>query len=306
MTLRRKDKTLVEILERLTALEGKVDRITPAVRSTASGFGPAQASPSSQPSFSTDTEEHMAFTPVSSHRPSTQPSPGSGGPTILLPRSYRHASAAHRMLTWPAIQQLLLQSLAPSVADIKILEQDGSAFMVQVHRDMPNLPLSEDLEESPFMGMQSQATRNTGGTRVTFPSLSRSEMYRLATSYFDTFNFIYPFLDRQNFLSDTLGRVLAEGFDGDSDSVIALLVFALGELAIEGSRGDPVDTYNGRQSGIRGGTAEKPPGLAYFNEARKRMGFVSSQCDLETVQIFSLTAYGPHSPLNQILITKPF
>ena len=288
MFQRRKDKTLVEILERLTALEGKVDRITPAGRSTTAGFGPPQASPSSQPSFSTDTEEHMAFTPATSHRPSTQPSPGSTGPAI--PQLYRHASAAHRMLTWPAIQQLLLQSLAPSVADMKILEQDGSAFMVQIHRDMPNLPLSEDLEESPFVGMQSQATRTAGGSRVTFPSLTRGEMYRLSTSYFDTFNFIYPFLDRQNFLSDTLGRVLAEGFDGDSDSVIALLVFALGELAIEGARGDPIETYNGRQSGVRGGTAEKPPGLAYFNEARKRLGFVSSQCDLETVQIFSLTA----------------
>jgi len=295
---RRKDKTLVEILERLTSLEGKVDLITPAARSTVGGFGPSQVSPASQPSFSTDNEDHMTFSAAVSHRPSTQASPASNAPP-MMPVPYRHASAAHRMLSWAAIQQLLLQSLAPSVADLKILEQDGSAFLVQIHRGMPNLPLSEDLEESPFVGMQSQATRTAGGSRVTFPSLSRSEMFRLATSYFDTFNFIYPILDRQNFLSDTLGRVLAEGFDGDSDSVLALLVLALGELAIEGARGDPIEVYNGRQSGIRGGTAENPPGLAYFNEARKRLGFVSSQCDLETVQIFSLTAYVPLSSSNQ-------
>ena len=77
-------------------------------------------------------------------------------------------------------------------------------------------------------------------------------MGRLATAYFDTFNFIYPFMDRQIFTSDILVRVRTEGFDGDTDSVIALLVFALGELAIEGSRGNPIEVYQGRPSGASG------------------------------------------------------
>lgn len=100
-------------------------------------------------------------------------------------------------------------------------------------------------------------------------------------------------MDRQNFISDTLTRVKAEGFDGDTDSVIALLVFALGELAIEGSTGSPIEFHDGRPSGIRGGTASRPPGLALFNEARKRLGFVFTQCNLENVQILSLAAYVP-------------
>lgn len=115
-------------------------------------------------------------------------------------------------------------------------------------------------------------------------------MHQLATAYFDTFNFIYPFMDRQNFISDTLTKVHTEGFNGDADSVIALLVFALGELAIEGLRGNPIEVYKGRASGVRGGTAAKPPGLALFNEARKRIGFVLTDCDLENVQIYSLAA----------------
>lgn len=85
-------------------------------------------------------------------------------------------------------------------------------------------------------------------------------------------------------------RVHTEGFDGDTDSVIALLVFALGELAIEGSRGTPIGVHNGRPSGLRGGSLRRPPGLALFNEARKRIGFVLTECDLENVQIFSLAA----------------
>lgn len=123
---------------------------------------------------------------------------------------------------------------------------------------------------------------------MTFPDLDKDAMSQLASSYFDTFNLLYPFMDRQYFMQNTLVKVHTEGFEGDNESVIALLVFALGELAIEGSRGKPVDTKGSRPSGIRGGTAEKPPGLALFTEARRRMGFVLTGCELENVQIYSL------------------
>lgn len=194
------------------------------------------------------------------------------------------------MLTWPAIQQLLLQALPSNIGDLKSLEQEGSVFIVRVQEAMPKLSQEEALQDRPFVGMQSQVTRTAGGARTTFPRLTREIMHQLATAYFDTFNFIYPFMDRQNFISDTLSKVHTEGFSGDTDSVIALLVFALGELAIEGSRGNPIEVYKGRASGVRGGTASKPPGLAFFNEARKRIGFVLTECELENIQIYSLAA----------------
>lgn len=195
------------------------------------------------------------------------------------------------MLIWPAIQQLLLQALPSNIGDLTSLEQEGSAFIIRIQEGTSELSLDEALQDRPFVGMQSQATRVAGGARITFPGLTREIMHQLATAYFDTFNFIYPFMDRQNFISDTLTKVHTEGFNGDTDSVIALLVFSLGELAIEGSRGNPIEVYNGRASGVRGGTASKPPGLALFNEARKRIGFVLTECDLENVQIYSLAAY---------------
>jgi hypothetical protein len=159
-----------------------------------------------------------------------------------------------------------------------------------MQKGTPNLPLDEMLSDKPFIGMQTQATRAAGGIRTTFPALTKEAMQNLAKAYFDTFNFIYPFMDRQNFLSDTLTKVYTEGFDGDTDSVIALLVFALGELAIEGFRGNPIERHGNRPSGVRGGTSTRPPGLGLFNEARKRIGFVLTACDLENVQIFSLAA----------------
>ncbi|KAE8440805.1 hypothetical protein EG329_006561 [Mollisiaceae sp. DMI_Dod_QoI] len=287
-----KDKTLVEILDRLKSLEGKVDRI-PTGRTPASapspapvraGFGSPQPAPSSQPSFSTELDL-SPFSP-----PSLRPSQDSSASGLGRVPTYRHVSAAHKILTWPVVQQLLLQALPANVGNLKTLEQDGPAFIIQLQKGVPILPLDEELQDRPFVGMQSQATRVAGGPRIIFPDLTRDIMHRLATAYFDTFNFIYPFMDRQNFISDTLTKVCTEGFDGDPDSVIALLIFALGELAIEGSRGQPISEGDSRSSGVRGGSALRPPGLALFNEARKRIGFVLTGCDLENVQIYSLAA----------------
>jgi hypothetical protein len=177
------------------------------------------------------------------------------------------------------------------VGDLKSLEQEGSAFLIGIEEGTPGLPLDDALQDRPFVGMQSQATRTSGGARVIFPALTHDVMQRLATHYFDTFNLLYPLLDRQTFLSVTVTIVHTDVFDGDTDSVFALLVFALGELSIEGSCGNPIEIHKGRPSGIRGGTATRPPGLALFNEARKRIGFVLTECEIENVQIFSLAAY---------------
>lgn len=125
---------------------------------------------------------------------------------------------------------------------------------------------------------------------MTFPALDKDVMSQLATSYFDTFNLLYPFMDRQYFMQNTLPKVHSEGFEGDNESVIALLIFALGELAMDGARGKSISSHGGRPSGIRGGTATKPPGLALFTEARRRIGFVLTGCELENVQIYSLVA----------------
>jgi hypothetical protein len=282
--LSRKDKTLVEILDRLTSLEGKVDRLSTLRSPAPRGFGPPQPSPSSQPSFNNDGDDNVSFVP------SQQLSAQASHVGVAKAQTYRHTSGSFQMLSWPAIQQLLLQSLSSNLDDLKSLEQEGSAFLVRIGEGTLSLPLDDMLQGRPFVGMQSQATRNAGGTRMTFPTMTRDIMYRLATTYFDTFNLFYPLLDRESFISDTLTRVHSEGFDGDTDSVIALLVFALGELAIEGANGDPIEVYKGRRSGIRGGSATKPPGLAFFNEARKRIGFVLTDCELENVQIFSLAA----------------
>ena len=281
LTPSRKDKTLVAILDKLKQLETKVDRIPTNRPPILSGFGPLQSSPSSQPSFGAENDPGNML-PFSFRR---SPSGTSG-----RIQQYRHASAAHKMLLWPALQQIF-PTLQSNIGGFAILEQEDSAFVVEVEKGRPRLPLDDALQQRPFVGVKSQVTRATGGARITFPSMTRERMLRLTTAYFDTFNFLYPFMDRQIFVFDTLFKVDSEGFNGDTDSVIALLVFSLGEVAIDGSRGQPISVYKGRPSGIRGGSAIKPPGLGLFNEAMKGIGFVMTGCELESVQIFSLVAY---------------
>ncbi|CAG8950477.1 hypothetical protein HYFRA_00006973 [Hymenoscyphus fraxineus] len=282
----KKDKTMVEILERLKILESKIDRIPLRPPLPTTGFDPLVSSPSSAPSFNIEPEDTSSSYSSLHRLPPFQPNPSS---TSRIP-PYRHASAAHKMLTWPAIQRVLIQANPENAEDLKSLEADGSAFVVRVQKEMLSLPQDESLPSQPFEGMQTQETRALGATRVTFPDLTRDVMAELAHSYFDTFNLLYPFMDRVIFVTDILSQVQSEGFGSDTVSVLALLVFALGDLASNAIHGPPIDTYRGRGSGVRGGTALKPPGLALFNEARKRMGFVLTNCDLENVQIFSLAA----------------
>ncbi|QSZ30273.1 hypothetical protein DSL72_004795 [Monilinia vaccinii-corymbosi] len=278
---------MVEILDRVKNIEIKLEQLPHRVAAGISGSGPNQTSPTHESSFTEPSglEPDGTIFPISFSRMS-EASVGLMNTSV----TYHHSTASHKILIWPAIQQLLLQAAPSNIGEVKVLEM-GSVFIVQMQGTRPPLSLNIDLQDKPFVGMQSLASRVIGGSRITFQGFTRDAMHQLATSYFDTFNFIYPFMDRQNFLSDTLNKVLTEGFDGDMESVIALLVFALGDVAHEGARGDPAVVYQGRPSGVRGGSgSSRPPGLAFFNEAMKRIGLVFTECSLENVQMFSLTA----------------
>jgi hypothetical protein len=49
--------------------------------------------------------------------------------------------------------------------------------------------------------------------------------------------------------------------DGEIETVLLLIVIALGQVAYEGTAGSPIESFTKRSSGIRGGTAQPPPGL---------------------------------------------
>ena len=129
-------------------------------------------------------------------------------------------------------------------------------------------------------------------SRPAFNGLTVDNIQRLTDAYFNTFNIINPILNRDAFVSDIVGPMIRTGYaDGDASACLALLVFALGQVAIDGVFGAPISSdNNGVPSGIRGGTATEPPGLELFNEARRRIGFIMHDYSLENVQVYLLQA----------------
>ncbi|KAI8959961.1 hypothetical protein F5Y11DRAFT_284480 [Daldinia sp. FL1419] len=286
----KKDKTLVEILERLKSLEGglrnldgKVDNLNARGTLPLSIYGPIQSNP---PSASLDPGHSTPWPPPNVHLQPTAISPAS-------PRDVQYVSATHRMLSWPFVQQVL-ESKVPSLS-LASLEKDGAAMLLGLQGRIASLPTN--IYGAPHLGtegtslsLQVSPTGQVDGLQTGGLSMNWESMQRLAKSYFDTFNLIYPIMDRQSFLSEALPTIASRGFDESSSSTLTCLIFALGEVAISAVQGAPLGTHKGRPSGIRGGTVERPPGLLFFNEARKRMGFNLTDCSLENVQIFALAA----------------
>ncbi|EAQ89365.1 hypothetical protein CHGG_05984 [Chaetomium globosum CBS 148.51] len=282
----KKDKTMVEILDRIKSLEVKLDNLSQRSAMTPSILGltmPASL-PSPLPttlgsgSVGQPTDPPFQFPNISNATP--------GGDN-----QYRYVSSVHQMLKWPAMQQLLMsiQPKLPNI-DLSVLEREGPASMVALRRSSIN-SLPTDPSTQPGRGSTISVHGSVAGQNsITVSDLNWETMQRLAKAYFDSFNLLCPVLNRQPFVSETLPALFNRGFDDSMASTIAFLVFALGEVAIAGYEGSPIHVYNGRASGIKGGTKEAPPGLHLFNEARRRMGFNLTSCSLENVQIFELAS----------------
>lgn len=289
----KKDKTLVEILDRLKNLEGgirtldgKVDNLN--IRGGFSLYG-------TNPSNPTTGSSSLA---VESGRSSSWPSTNVHLPahvSTARPRAgqYKYVSAAYKMLSWPVFQQLM-ESSPQKISNINLasLGRDGSTIMLGPKNRVASLPLdtleaSTSRQETAAIVMDGPLSAVSGSQHL---SMNWETMHRLTKAYFDTFNLLYPILDRLLFKTEILPFVARNGFDEGINSTLACLVLALGEVAIAGHQGMPLTTYKGRPGGIKGGTIERPPGLAFFNEARRRMGFSLTECSLENVQIFALAA----------------
>ena len=171
------------------------------------------------------------------------------------------------ILFWPSIHDYLLSSGACASSDLDQLLLQGTAWFIkrELGSQLSVLPAHGGLTADP-LPLPPPSTAEMG---VTFPELTFHDMLQYTESYFNTFNVLLPILSRRLFQRNVLDHVLHVGFvDGDRSSVIALLVFALGAVAIEGTSKNPVSIVDGNPSGIRGGTTRQPPGLAIFDEAR--------------------------------------
>lgn len=276
---------MVHILETLQRLETKFDTLaiaspTPLPTPTSSRDSGTSNEPLSLPY---GAPEHMdAEPPADNALSAEQYFPKE------LQRSYRHLTAAHKIILWPAVYLHIINSSAAAAADLNFVLQDGTPWFI--HLELKKHPYTLPCHSERF-SLLANGTQQ-GDSRTGFPSLSMVDIHRLTDAYFNKFNIIHPILDRSTFDETMMKPLLHNGYqNGDPVSCVALLVLALGQVAIDGVYGQPIGySTDGTPSGLRGGTVDKPPGLEIFNEARRRIGFVMNMCTLENVQIYLLQA----------------
>ena len=280
----------MEILDRIKSLEGKVDSL-----SLRSAFAPETYTPMSNIATTTDPMSTSPAIVDGMSAASFQPSnnmhsmPPPSSTSASNDDHYIYVSAATQMMGWPAMQQLLepIKDKVPGL-NPSTIESDGPNIVLGTHEHNEREPLTAHASEGQSKTGGALSINTPDGAPMTVAALTWDTMQTLSKAYFDSLNFLFPLVDRRVFLSETLPALVHDGLSESTASTIALLVFALGELVISGSQGTPIKVRNGRPSGIRGGTAREPPGLPLFNEARKRMGFNSTECSIENIQIFAL------------------
>jgi hypothetical protein len=187
--------------------------------------------------------------------------------------AYEHVTAPHKIILWPSVYIFLANTGNSAAAESQNILQQGTAWFLQQERQFQGYGICNKVAQPDALDAM----------------LFRSE--ELCSAYFDNFNVLAPILDKDRFIKDVMNPALGNRCQGqDAGTVLTWIVLALGEVAIKGVFGEPMTQNKDAPSGLRGGTADKPPGFEYFNEARKRLGFIFTQISVEVVQIMLLMA----------------
>jgi hypothetical protein len=195
---------------------------------------------------------------------------------------YKYATSVRGVLAWPVVHELL-KAVSPNMPGYDSPttgQQDGLSSLLGAPQSIPLAPAGSTFGRHPSLDPPT-----VGGCPAVPPvlnALSWETMQTLTKAFFDTYNLLHPIVDRHAFVSITLPAIMANGLmlDDSVQSTLACLIFALGEVA--------VDAYNDPSQDLSRINAAQPPGLVFFNEARRRMGFNLTECSLENVQIFAL------------------
>jgi hypothetical protein len=198
--------------------------------------------------------------------------------------SLSHLSVSHKVVLWPEVFRRLHESgMIEATTELRHVAMLGTPWLLEkdTSKHLRNLPCNVGLE---------RVATNTGS--VFFPRLTIQKVCEYCASYFSTFNTMFPLLILDDFMNNTVAGVLRYGYgDDDPESIVALLVFALGQLAMEDAFNPLTGMYDGTNGSVRHGTGDRPSSsLEIFNEARRRTGMTATRPCLFNVQIMLLQA----------------
>ncbi|KAJ5731695.1 transcriptional regulator family: Fungal Specific TF [Penicillium malachiteum] len=182
----------------------------------------------------------------------------------------------HGVILWPGARQVLPDQL------LGAYELLGKNYVVELESSRRPLPMfttpypvhagSQWLETVPF-----------------------SMVKGLADAFFSVFNPFTPVMDKSFFFSFTVGTALETGFGYTMESCVVLCVMALGCLAVlahqEGNYPLPgTQSHRFEPPEWMNVVIEEQPGLRFFNEARRRIGFMMCDNDLQSCQFYLLSS----------------
>ncbi|KAL4960113.1 Zn(II)2Cys6 transcription factor [Aspergillus stella-maris] len=249
------------LLRMLGRLESKIDAIS--TKPSSAGYSPQALNLPGTP-FSSEHQEPPSYTT----------------PLALVDRAPSFPQSA--VVPWSAHQVILWKPVLPMLPDaVKlILTGHGADYSTDFEIRRPRLQ----------MGPQSGRKNNTDF----LGDLSISLVKELCDSYFATFHLAYPVIDRTFFHRHTLPRAVQGEFGYDIESCVVLVVMALGcwsklglteanQYASQSQRRLSRDSLS--QESLDGSI----PGLVFFNESRKRIGWLINENCLQSCQYYLLS-----------------
>lgn len=201
----------------------------------------------------------------------TSPQAQSAG--ILPPPPNLLSFSAHQTVHWPGVVATLPSSLFSAAQSLE--------------RSYPTLLESGRPQLDPIIPAQASIP---GPDWVA--SLSLSCVKDLSNAYFDTFNRVYPFIDRDFYFLRTLAVVVREGFGHDIESCLVLSIMALGCMGLRAFEEGGFDTSHHPSISliVRHIMDEEVPGLSFFNEARRRVGLCLTERGIQSGQYYLVSA----------------
>ncbi|KAL2807922.1 hypothetical protein BJX63DRAFT_410809 [Aspergillus granulosus] len=186
--------------------------------------------------------------------------------------------SAHQVIAWKPVLSVL-----PDAVQL-IVSECGTDYSSLLELKRPRLPIvpRPESKENDSLG-----------------NLSVSLVKELCDSYFATFHLCYPFVDRTFFLRHTLPTAINGEFGYDIESCVVLAVMALGcwsklalrevgEFRAQG-RLYPPSPEDSFQEDRRSSTDVTIPGLIFFNESRKRIGWLINDNCMQSCQYYLLS-----------------
>ncbi|KAL4869501.1 hypothetical protein BDV12DRAFT_82250 [Aspergillus spectabilis] len=282
----KRDHSLTLIMSTLHRLETKLENVPANVRSEIQSLqaqlpqapdGPVEVNTPSRAIHS--VPKHVSLGTPQTLTPSGEPEifefderPNAVNANGLVSISF----SQHGVVLWPGTRSVLPQRL------LEAHEKLGKNYVIDTEMHRPPLPMYT----YPFPPQAGDDWLET---------LPLAMIKGLSTAFFATFSPFTPIMDKSFYFAFTLGAAIESGFGYTMESCLVLNIMALGCLAVHahhegdyalpGTRGshfEPPDWMAVVQ--------EVPPGLRFFNEARRRMGFLMCDNDIQSCQFYLLSS----------------